>query len=398
MLARIGIALLVVSSIGTACTDQDSFTNLNPDGPPALAEVRMKETYTDATNPSTFLSRRVFAFGTFPGATADIDHAVTSASATGQSMRIIMDELLQGNRLEEIQCRAQVNDTAALSLVPDGATPDDIAACSVNADSLEVSCHGDHAVCLCNIAAGCGGIAMGHPVGVLDVNNDGAPDNTTFKAGAVGIRCGAGAAAIDVPIDLDMSYWNPSGDQQVPAMGGFDALGPAIVLVPAAGQLPTNTSCGLTFASNVLDKQGNQVCAPPQGRPADCSTTIADCASEFQCSPGDVSAFTFKVEPLHIAVQALTDGDTGVDPASPIFANSNAGVALASLSNITIATTVGNVPPTFTVTLPMPAQIRINFTVPLTALTQYTLTIPTTVTDSFGQGLPAPIVIHFTTA
>src|SRR5450432_3689772 len=225
MLARIGIALLVVSSVGTACTDQESFTNLNVDGPPALAEVRMKESYQDATT-QAFLSRTVFAFGTFPGATADIDHPVTSAQATGQKLRIIMDELLQGNRLEEIQCRAQVNDTNALSLVPDGATPDDIAACSVNADALDVSCHGDHAVCLCQIAAGCstpvGVVAQGHPVGVLDVNNDGAADNTTFKAGAVGIRCGT----IDVPIDPDMSYWNPSGDQQVPAAGGYDALGP----------------------------------------------------------------------------------------------------------------------------------------------------------------------------
>ena len=395
MLARIGIALLVVSSIGTACTDQDSFTNLNPDGPPALAEVRMKETYTDATNPSTFLSRRVFAFGTFPGATADIDHAVTSASATGQSMRIIMDELLQGNRLEEIQCRAQVNDTDALSLVPDGATPDDIAACSVNADSLEVSCHGDHAVCLCNIATGCGGIAMGHPVGVLDVNNDGAPDNTTFKAGAVGIRCGAGAAAIDVPIDLDMSYWNPSGDQQVPAMGGYDALGPAIVLVPKGGNVPTNATCGLTFSADVLDKQGVAVCAPPAGRPASCSGAIDDCQAGLMCTPGDVSAFSFKTEGLRVTVLGISDGATNVSASTPIFANANAPLAPATIASITITPAP---PVDFAITQPMPAQVKFTPTTPLAAATTYTITFPVTLTDTFGQPLPAPITLSFTTA
>jgi hypothetical protein len=395
MLARIGIALVVVSSIGTACTNQDSFTNLNPDGPPALAEVRMKETYTDATNPSTFLSRRVFAFGTFPGATSDIDHAVTSAAVTSQSLRIIMDELLQGNRLEEIQCRAQVNDTDALSPVPDGATPDDIAACSVNADALEASCQGDHAVCICEIATGCGNVAMGHPVGVLDVNNDGAADNTTFKAGAVGIRCGTGAAAIDVPIDLDMSYWNPSGDQQVPAAGGYDALGPAIVLVPKGGVIPTNITCGLTFAADVLDKQGNQVCAPPMGRPASCDQRIDDCQADLECTPGDTSAFSFKTEALRITVLGINNGDLNISATNPIFANANAPLSATSLANIVITPAP---PADLTITQPMPTQVKFTPVTPLTANTMYTITFPVTVTDSFGQGLPAPYSISFTTA
>ena len=391
MITRFGIIIAFVVAAAGACTNTDSFTNLNPDGPPEIAQVRLKESYMDAT--MNLLQRRVFAFGSHPMATADDEHPVMTAAATGQAMRIVMDELLVGNALEEIQCRAPVDDDAFDS-VPLGATPDDIAKCSVSTDALKASCGGPHAVCICHLDAGCGSVAKGEPVGVLDVNQDGAADNTSFKKGSVGIKCGA----IDVPIDLDMSYWNPSGDQQVPAMGGFDALGPAIVLVPQNQSLPTNISCALTFAPDVLDKQGIQVCAPPQGRPADCSTTLQDCASEFQCNPGDVSAFTFKVEPLRIAVQGLADGDMGVDPASPIFANSNAGVSLASLSNMTIATTVGGVSAAFTVVLPMPTQIRINFTTPLTAATAYTLTIPTTVTDSFGQGLPAPIVIHFTTA
>ena len=398
MLARFGIALAIVSSVGTACTDQSSFTNLNPDGPPALAEVRLRETYTDTTG--AFLPRRVFAFGTFPDATADLDHPVTSAAATSQSLRIIMDELLIGNSLEEIQCRGQV-DSDAFSSVPLGATPDDIALCSVNTDALKDSCHGDHAVCICQLDAGCTSgttlVPKGEPVGVLDNNNDGAADNTSFKAGAVGITCTPPTgAAINVPIDLDQSYWNPSGDQQVPAMGGYDALGPAIVLVPTGQILPTNVKCGLVFSDDVTDKQNNRVCAPPAGRPASCTGAIDDCSADLECTPGDVSAFQFNTEALRLTVLGLVDGATGVNPANAITISANAPIDINSIQNITLSPA----PPagTYTITLSMPKQIKITFTTPLLAATMYTLTIPSSVTDTFAQGAPAAITIHFTTA
>ena len=115
---------------------------------------------------------------------------------------------------------------------------------------------------------------------VADLNQDGSADDTRMIAGAVGIQCGT----IDVPIDIDMSYWNPSGNQQKPAMGGFDALGPALVVIPSAG-LPTNTECRLRFAPDIVDKQGIQVCAPPGGDVTQ------------NCTPGDVGAFKFTVEP-----------------------------------------------------------------------------------------------------
>lgn len=391
MLARFGIALALVSSVGTACTDQSSFTNLNPDGPPALAEVRLKETYKD-TNGTTYLSRRVFAFGTFPGAGEDLDHPVTTASVTGQSFRIIMDELLVGNALEMVQCRAPIDDAGAFSTVPLGATPDDIAACSVNSDSLKASCTGAHAVCICALDAGCGvGIAKGQPVGVLDVNSDGAADNTSFRTNAVGIRCGT----IDVPIDPDQSYWNPSGDQQVPAAGGFDALGPAVVLAPRLGLLPTSSTCNLTFDSSVVDKQGNQVCAPPAGRPASCDGRLEDCPADLMCTPGDTSAFSFSTDSLRVNVLGITDGATMVSVANPIFVNANAPLDPTSVNSITITPAP---PGGFTVSLPMTSQIKFTFTAPLAPNTMYTITFPTTLTDSFGKGLLAATMVHFTTA
>jgi len=372
---------LLASLLGVAaCTDTNSATNLNPDGPPMVQQVRMNEEFVDSSG--TTNQRRVFGFGTHPMATAEEEHAVTTALATGQDLRIIIDELLVGNNLEEIQCRGVV-DTDAFDSVPLGATPDDIAACSVTNDLLKASCKGDHAVCICHNDAGCGLVAKGEPVGVLDVNQDGAADNTSFKAGAVGIKCGT----IDVPIDLDNSYWTPSGDQQVPAAGGFDALGPAIVLVPQ-GALPTNIACGLTFSADVVDKQGNQVCAPPNGD------------IHQNCTPGDVSAFTFTTVPLKVnGLGGLSDGDVGVSRVNDIFVTMSAPVDDTTLSNITI-TEAGNPFTAFTVALvPMKTdQFRISWTTPpLLANTVYAITFPTTLTDKFGQGLPMPVVITFTT-
>ncbi|MFT3692561.1 MAG: Ig-like domain-containing protein [Kofleriaceae bacterium] len=383
-----------MSSIGAGCTDTSSFTNLNPDGPPAIAEVRLKETYTNTNAPTTFLARRTFAFGTYPDATQDEDHAVTTASVTNQSMRIIMDELLVGNALEEIQCRGVI-DGDSYDSVPAGATPDDIAACSVNDNALKASCSGPHAVCLCHIEAGCAGtsgaVAFGDPVGVLDVNQDGAADNTSFKAGAVGISCQNGA--ITVPIDLDASYWNPSGNQQVPAAGGYDALGPAIILVPAnGGVLPTNATCGLTFADDVLDKQNNRVCAPTAGRPASCTGAIDECSADLECTPGDVSAFSFGTEALRISALGVTDGEMNVSIMNAIFIGSNAPLDPSVVTKATITPSAG-----VTITQPMPTQLKIAPDTTFAPSTLYKITIPTTVTDTFGQPLPAEFTLSFTT-
>jgi hypothetical protein len=394
MLARFGIALVVVSSIGTACTDQESFTNLQVNGPPAIAEVLVSETYTNANAPTTYLSRRTFTFGTFPMATTDEDHPVTTARPTMQALRIIMDQLLLGTRLERIQCRAQVDTDGAFSDVPDSATPDDVAACSVNTDALDQSClaTGKNAICLCNLDAGCGTVQKGHAVGILDVNNDGAADNTSFKAGVVTFQCGS----IVVQPDLDQSYWNPSGDQQVPAVGGYDALGPAIILVPTGGNLPTNSTCGLQFDASVVGKQGYKVCAPPGGRPPSCSGAIDECPSDFACTAGDTSAFSFKTEALRLQVLGITDGDTGVSATTPFYVNANAPLAAASLAT---GITITPAPPAdFAITLAMPSQLKFTPTTPLAAGTMYTITFTTALTDAFGQPLPAPLTISFTTA
>jgi hypothetical protein len=312
---------------------------------------------------------------------------MVTAAPTGQKIRVVVDELLIGNYLEEIACRAPVDDDA-YDFVPLGTTPDDIAKCSVARDVLPSSCPGsmEHAVCLCKIEGGCGETPMGGPVGVLDVNQDGAADDTHFIPGAVGIHCGN----TDVGIDLNNSYWQPSGDQNKPAMGGFDALGPAVVLtpdtntVPPTNALPTNSKCQLTFAPNVVDKQNNQVCAPAGG----------DVTKS--CQPGDVSAFEFQSQALTISNQSFADGDTGIDRIAPVVIVSNAPLAPGSIAAVTVKQGATNFTG-FTVTLPTPQTLRINWTAMLPASTTFTITIATTLADVYGQPLVMPVTYTFTT-
>jgi hypothetical protein len=291
-----------------------------------------------------------------------------------------MDELLVGNNLEEIACRGPVDDDA-YDTVPVGATPDDIAKCSVAKDVLPASCPASmaHAVCICKIDGGCGDVAKGQPVGVADVNQDGAADDTHFLKGSVGIRCGT----FDIPIKVDESYWNPSGDQNKPAMGGFDVLGPAIVLVPDAA-LPTNLECGLTFAPNVVDKQGNQVCAPVNG---DVNT---------DCTPGNVDAFKFKTIPLRVSPQTFADGGTGVDRMQAIILGANAPLDPATLTAVTV-TQGGNPGPAFTVSQMSANSIKLTFAAALAAMTTYEIHISTALTDTYGQALPQTTTFTFTT-
>jgi Bacterial Ig-like domain len=389
ILPRIAWAVLALR-VGVACTSATSATDLHPEGPPMIEQVRLVEIY--ASGEATGLERTVFAFGTHPLATDDEQHAVTTARASSNKLRIIMDELLRGNDLEEIQCRYIVDDDA-FARVPLGATPDDIARCSVAQDVLPSQCPGSdrQSVCLCKNDEGCpSGIKSdgspnitpkGESVGVMDRDQDGAADKTRFIAGAVGITCGT----IDVPIDLDMSFWTPSGNQQKPAQGGFDALGPAVVLVPAGG-LPTSAECGVTFSSDVVDKDGNRVCAPPAG----------DIAKD--CKPGDTTAFTFTVEPLSLSLE-MAVVDPGQSRLMDLKIKANVSLDATSLANITVTEAPDTSYTQFTATLSQPNEITIHWTAlgGLAAMTRYTITVPTTVTDAYHQPAPQPLQIAFTT-
>ncbi len=346
-----------------------------------VQQVRLVESYVDAS--MTALKRRVFAFGTHEEATVDDQHAVTTADPVNNPIRVIMDELLVGNNLEEIQCRGIVDDDA-YDRVPLGATPDDVARCSVPRDVLPSSCVGGNTICICHNDAGCLvnniSIAKGEPVGITDIDQDGAADDTRFIRGAVGLLCDGA----DIALNLETSYWTPSGNQRVPAQGGFEVLGPA-VLLNALNPLPTNKTCKLTFSPDVVDKEGNAACAPPNG----------DITQD--CTAGDFNAFSFKVEPL-VLDGSVMEGSTGVGRLDDITFRANTTLAATAPALVTI-TQAGTPFTAFTATLTnMGRSLVITPTgTGFAANTTYVLTIPVTVTDAQGSPLPAPIVITFTT-
>lgn len=381
---RFSAYALTLISVASGCSSTDSTTDLNPAGPPMLRQVRMNRSTTP---------KRVFAFGSHELAEGNevipAGQMVTDAVPTGQQMRLIFDELLVGNNLEEIGCRGQV-DEDNFARVPVGATPDDVAACAVANDALPASCSGARAMCICQQATcirnDATTVAMGEPVGILDVNQDGGADDFQFIAGSIGIQC----ADIDVPIslngDLTGSYWNPSGNQQVPAAGGFDSLGPAVVLQPANG-LPTNLQCHLTASDSVVDKDGNKLCAPKDGDVTN------------NCTAGDLNAFQFKVEPLAFLAASFVEGQTGVSRTNDALIIATAVLAnLPAAGGITVKEGAANFT-AFTLELDATKRnITIKWTAPgLAANTKYEITITPTVTDFFAQPAPAPVVFTFTT-
>jgi hypothetical protein len=146
--------------------------------------------------------------------------------------------------------------------------------------------------------------------------------------------------------------------------------------------------CGVAFSPDVVDKDGNRVCAPPGG----------DVTKD--CVPGDTSAFKFTVEPLSFAL-----GQAIVDPGQPRTADvkikANVPLDPGSIATITVTEAPATSYTQFTAMLdPLNgSQIIIHWTAPggLAATTRYTITLPTTVTDAYHQPILQPFEIAFTT-
>ncbi|HTR51371.1 MAG TPA: Ig-like domain-containing protein [Kofleriaceae bacterium] len=393
-----------------------------------VEQVLMKETFTDSMGAVN--QRCVFGFGTHPeadeitcnGASGStvahhVDSALVLVDAPG--IRVIFGSLLIGNYLEEIECRQPVGPDGAFDKVPLGSTPDDIAKCAVpmDTDALALTCKGPHAVCLCQLPGGCNGIAEGLPVGVEDANQDGAADTHQMIKGAVGFKCTAGSGAtatnVNVAIDQAQSYYDPSGFQQPPATGGFEAMGPALVLYPAlvlgnstVAALPSGSTCGLALDPDVVGKNFAEPCTPVDsdgngGRPPECDDLNIDQCPQ-SCTPGDLSGFSFGTEPMLLSLQGITNGQMGVSRTADIFAVTfdNIPVNPNTIGTIQIFEGVAMTPYNmFTVSLTGASQMDIHFTNPtgLAANTQYTVTFPTGFQDGYGVPLPQAQSITFTT-
>ncbi len=396
-----GARLLVgVAWFWVACSS-NSNTELNPAGPPMIRQVFVEE---KVEIQDTDRVRTGLAFGDHPQIKeADDDREVTRAVASrSQEIRIVFDELLRGNPLEEIGCA-----DGSFSAVPAGADPDDIAKCSGMGTEL-ARCSGEHAVCL---------DAAGDPIGILDGNSDGAADNfrmidysgndcddpttenpidpgTMMQVSdgssrdlAVKLTCGG----VDIPLGCASSFYNPSGNQLIPGGPiGIRGLGPAIILRPRG--LRTSSMCSLTVRSEVVDTDdGQQVCAPAGGDPA------------AGCDPGDTSLIEFRAEAMATTSTVPANGATNVALRAPgsqegrIRIDFNAELDAASLTAITVndgavdvaVTRTKAADPGTSATIAVPGGFAANET--------YTVTVGTGVSDAYGGMLPMASSFSFTT-
>lgn len=377
------LATFVASTVlASACSDVESTSELNPAGPPMVRQVMLTETYSAV--PGERLRRPVIAFGSHPDADANEQHHVPAAAASGQRIRVVMDELLVGNTLEEIQCNEQV-DEDDFSRVPLGATPDDIAKCAVVKEQLAGSCKGSKAVCL--------RASDGVPVGIRDEVDaggqpykDGIADATQMIAGAAGIRCvdvtRSPSVEILVPLNLERSYWQPAGNQQRPViedgLRGLFSLGPAVVMVPAA-DLPTSLPCGITFGDEVVDKSKLRPCAPPDG----------DITRD--CTPGDTSEVDFTTELMALQGQTPLANAVNISRTADLLVRANAAFDPT-------VTVTSEPPAAFSVSrgADSPSQLVIHPTVPLAPSTRYVVSVP--LRDAYGYGPVTPASLVFTTA
>lgn len=378
-------SFLLTAAAAAGCGENPSATNLNPEGPPMVRQVFMQERITDAGGVSRVTQS--IAFGDHPDFDdADDRQVVNGTVDTNQRIRVVVDELLVGNYLEQIQCRDN-----SYQSVPVGATPDDIAACALADDVIPETCVGEFAVCLDPVT--------GEPIGVMDVDDadseqDGAADDTRFldlDPSQLGTRTPVeiictpltGGDPINVPLNLANSFWQPSGNQQVPAAGGFSAVGPAVILGPLAG-LPTSSRCTVEFHPSVVDKDGEQVCAAEGGE------IDRPCPGE-----GDTSLIEWTNEPLLLVGTNPPDNAMNV----PLTAFGETFARILVQFNTTIEEEIQ--PGAFTLlengverTDIMPTRDAMGFNVNIIvpggylAGASYELQISTNVTDQFGVGLP----------
>jgi|GEM_PF-1562052 len=358
------VAALFLVAVG--CSEEDSITELNPAGPPAVAQLFMI-----APGSSDFQ----LAFGEHPDLPDDdgvIDNAEPSKDL--QRLRIVVDELLVGNTLEQIQCNNE-----QFVDVPDGITPDDVDDCSGSLPEDLADC-----TSLC--------VFDGEPNGLRLIEDSFGVPRLNFRIRhnaddepVVRVRCDGQL----MPFDTDASFWNPSGNQQVPASdAGIGGLGPAIVIDRLS--LRVSSECGLEFDPTIVDKDGNQVCAPDGGDFLD-----------GECSPGDVSRIAFGVDDL-VPSTSPANGATAAR-----IRPGNEEIILQFNADLDRETVV---PENFVLSPPIDFELEVlsdsDVTLSLpdsrTGLgyatsTEYTLTIDDAVTDIFGSPLLEPFVLTYTT-
>jgi hypothetical protein len=382
--AKVAIATMALGWVG--CSDRTTQTELAPEGPPEIKQVFMNARVTLEGGSQRTMNQ--LAYGSHPDINDDtsIDDLgitngpVLAASARTNRIRVVFDELLVGNYMEEIAC----ND-GSFSHVPWGADPDDIAKCSGTDDAALAGCTGPLAVC----------VTPDGPVGILDEDDDGAVDDMRLKANTVYIECDGSM----VYVHQEQSFYQPAGNQLISAGPlGVNSLGPALIVVPAnpsndlLSGMRTGSTCTMTFDERrVFDKDEIRPCAPAEGD---------------DCEPGNTAGIAWTVEALRLAGSNPLNNQMNValgNPNSQVLLQFNAAIDDATLAGITVADEAGVIPDCGVApcvnrsrSSADPTLITIQVVGGFTPSQVHTVTIPTSVTDVFGGAYPAETSYQFT--
>lgn len=360
---------------GSSTSDASS---LFPEGPPMVLQVLMSERIT-LDNGAFFIERGRLAFGNHSAPFFDDDDGIVENAVVRvrQEIRIVLDEHIRENTLIGVTCA-----NGALGRIPDDATPSDIADCSGPVSSL-VNCT---KVCIAD---------DGSPIGIVDVDDDGIPDEymmLDYDDDPLITELGVALYCDDtvIPLDPRDSYWSSAGSQNInPNLTtGFLDLGPVLVISsPNNIGLRTGATCTIRFRPEIVDHDGNQICAPVDGR------------IENGCVGGDTTAISFKTEVLTLARTRPVDGALGVaiSESKVIVLELNANIDESSLSGITLTagTTLVTIQPT--VQIDSLHKIHVRLDNDFLPSTTYTLTVPSDLADVHGSQLGQAVSIRWTT-
>lgn len=216
----IGMMLVLLGACG--------YERLEPwdDGPPEVLQVFVtSEPADDLASGLTLAYGQHFELN---GGVAAIGVRATAVPRTGARFRIVVDQLLAGDTIEEYAC-------AGGGFVPLGR--------KVCAD-----CRDDPST-LDDEAGRC-----------VDLNGDRIPDNGRIVGDVATIRCGS---FLYTTLSGDGAY-EPWGNQLSSGALGVAGIGPAIVIEPSV-TLPADADCTLNVIGRITDKQGEELIWPAAG-------------------------------------------------------------------------------------------------------------------------------------
>jgi len=379
-----GLLLLATGVLSSACNAPRSREDLHPEGPPMVEQVIMTEQIS-----ATDRREGQLAFGSHsaPFFAEDDGEVLNAVTVGSQEIRVILDELVRGNDIEEVACA-----DSTFSRIPYGTTPDDFDRCSGPPDSL-TKCD---SLCL--------NPSDGTPIGILDEDEDGAPDKLRMidyndDPDVVELAVKVTCDGVDIPLDQNFSFWSPSGNQTFPSNDvlGFRGLGPALVLKPLGDKgLRTSASCSIAFRPEVVDYDGNTVCAPAGGD------------INGSCSDGDTSQISFGTDSLVVVNTVPTEPapsevltNVGVSESGFMIVGMNGYIDVDTVSAITITANGVDVPiiPATDAGFIGDDKTLISFKLADDFLpdSDYVMTIGTGLKDVLGGSLAAEKVVKWST-